>query len=114
MATAVYDTLEVELENGKVLNLKPLSIKNLRKFMQIISVESDLENATNDLEAIDSLLKGAIFCVKALDPDEYGKMDDEEVESLLTLPTAMKVLEIAGGLKTADPNLMGANLAGMN
>ena len=33
MATTVYDVEEIKLQNGDTAQLKPLSIKQLRKFM---------------------------------------------------------------------------------
>lgn len=115
MATYVYDTLEISLENGDEIVLRPLSIKKLRKFMQIINKQATIESESMDeMEAMDGFLEAAAFCIKALYPERYEKLSDEEIEDLLTVPTMLKVLEIAGGLKTADPNLMGAALVGMN
>ena len=113
MATKVYDTLEIELENGDVVNLKPLPIKSLRKFMAAINKIDDEDNQT-ELGAMDAFLEGAIICLKGLNPERYEAMTDEELEELLTVPTMLKILEVAGGLKAADPNLMGAALVGMN
>ena len=38
MATKVYDELEIELEDGSTLNVKPLPIKGLRKFMEVVTM----------------------------------------------------------------------------
>ena len=113
MATKVYDTLEIELENGDVVELKPLPIKSLRKFMEVINKIDDEDNQS-ELGAMDTFLAGAIICLKGLNPEKYGEMKDEEIEELLNVPTMLKILEVAGGLKAADPNLMGAALVGMN
>ena len=113
LATKVYDTLEIELENGDVIELKPLAIKQLRKFMNVISKIEESEEQT-ELGAMDTFLAGAIVCLQGLYPEKFGSMKDEEIEELLTVPTMLKILEVAGGLKTADPNLMGAALVGMN
>lgn len=115
MATYVYDTLEIKLENGDDIVLRPLSIKNLRKFMYIVNNEVTIDDeAENELEAMDGFLKAAVFCLQALYPERYKDKSQEDLEDLLTVPTVLKILEIVGGLKTADPNLMGAGLAGMN
>lgn len=113
MATKVYETLEIELENGDIVELKPLPIKALRKFMEVINKTADEENQS-DLGAMDLFLEAAIVCLKALKPDVYGELSDEEMEELLTVPTVLKILEVSGGLKSADPNLVGAALVGMN
>lgn len=113
MATYVYDTLEIRLENDDDVTLRPLSIKNLRKFMAIINKQTE-EEPEDDIEAMNNFLEAAVFCLKALYPERYEKMSQDDVEDLLTIPTMLKILEIAGGLKAADPNLLGASLIGMN
>lgn len=113
MATTVYDTIEIELENGDIINVKPLPIKSLRKFMQIIE-KAGTENAESEDQLIDTFIEACTLCIQTLDTLKYGKITVEEVEELVTLPTVMKILEVAGGLKTSDPNLMGAALVGMN
>ena len=113
MATKVYDTLEIELENGDVIELKPLSIKQLRKFMNVISNIDENEDPT-ELGVMDTFLAAAVVCLQGLYPEKFGNMSSEEIEELLNVPTMLKILEVAGGLKAADPNLMGAALVGMN
>ena len=39
VATKVYDTFELELENGESVLIKPLPIKALRKFMELVNKE---------------------------------------------------------------------------
>ena len=43
-----------------------------------------------------------------------SQRDKELFENTIEVPTLMKILEVAGGLKLDDndPNLLGANLAG--
>lgn len=113
MATTVYDTIEVELENGEILNVKPLPIKSLRKFMEIIE-KAGVDDAESETQLMDTFVEACAHCIRSLDSLKYGKLTIDEVEELVTLPTVMKILEIAGGLKTSDPNLMGAALVGMN
>jgi hypothetical protein len=38
----------------------------------------------------------------------------EKFEEVVNIPNMMKVLEICGGLKLNDPNLLGAALVGTN
>jgi hypothetical protein len=40
--------------------------------------------------------------------------DQDIFEEQIEIPTMMKILEVAGGVKTDDPNLTGADLLGMN
>jgi hypothetical protein len=107
MATKIYETIEIELENGKTVLIKPLPIKSLRKFMDIIGGAS-AENLETENDLMDVFIEACIHCLKSLHPKMFAEMTDEEIEDLVTLPTVMKVLEVAGGLKTADPNLLGA------
>ena len=46
MATTVYNVEEVQLQNGQTVKLKPLSIKELRKFM--IAIKKTAESQTED------------------------------------------------------------------
>jgi len=113
MATSVYDTIEIQLENNDTITIKPLPIKHLRKFMGVIK---QMENADleNEDQAMDIFLEAAEVCLKGLHPDKYADFTSEQIEELLTIPTMLKILEVAGGLKTGDPNLVGVALAGMN
>lgn len=111
MATAIYDVLEIELGDGSSLTLKPLPIKQLRKFMEIIK-EMDLPENESEDAAMDIFIKAAMVCLEVSKP-ELSK-DKDKFEELIEVPTMMKILEIAGGLKLTDPNLLGAALVGTN
>lgn len=113
MATQVYDTIELELEDNNVVIIKPLPVKYLRKFMQIIAKTSSEEVETEE-DLMDVFVEACVFCLKSLHPKVFADKTSDDVEELVTLPTIMKILEVAGGLKTSDPNLLGAALAGMN
>ena len=111
MATAIYDVLEIELGDGSSLTLKPLPIKQLRKFMEVIK-EMDLPENESEDAAMDIFIKAAMVCLEVSKP-ELSK-DKDKFEELIEVPTMMKILEIAGGLKLTDPNLLGAALVGTN
>lgn len=111
MATVIYDVLEIELGDGSSLTLKPLPIKQLRKFMEIIK-EMDLPENESEDAAMDVFIKAAMVCLEVSKP-ELSK-DKDKFEELIEVPTMMKILEIAGGLKLTDPNLLGAALVGTN
>lgn len=111
MATKVYESIEIELENGDTVEIKPLPIKYLRKFMEVIN---NVEDGESELGVMDTFIDGAVVCLQGLHPEKFGEMPKEDIEELLTVPTMLKILEVAGGLKSADPNLMGAALVGMN
>lgn len=109
MATTVYDTLEIELSNGNELIIKPLAIKQLRKFMTIIK-KMDLEENASEDAAMEIFIEAAMACLETTMP-ELAK-DRDKFEEIIEIPTMMKILEVAGGLKLTDPNLLGAALVG--
>ena len=111
MATTVYDVLEIELSDGTTLELKPLPIKQLRKFMEVINSMQEQENENPDV-AMDIFVQAAMVCLESIKP-ELSK-DKDKFEELIEVPTMMKILEVVGGLKLTDPNLLGAALVGTN
>ena len=111
MATTVYDILEIELSDGTTLELKPLPIKQLRKFMEVINSMQEQENENPDV-AMDIFVQAAMVCLESIKP-ELSK-DKDKFEELIEVPTMMKILEVVGGLKLTDPNLLGAALVGTN
>lgn len=110
MATTVYDIVEIELSNGESISIKPLPIKQLRKFMEAIK-EMDSDNTTED-GAMDLFIKAAMICLENIKPEL--STDKEKFEEVVEIPTMMKILEVCGGLKLTDPNLLGAGLVGTN
>jgi hypothetical protein len=95
LATTVYDVEEIELQSGAKVKLKPLSIKQLRKFMEVIK-------KVQDAEALETQL-----------PDLVADLD--KLEDALDVPTINRILEVCGGIKMDDPNLIAAAvLAGQN
>lgn len=111
MATRIYETVEIELEDGKTVIIKPLPIKSLRKFMDIIDGAS-AERLETEGDLMDVFIQACVHCLQALHPKLFAEKTSEEIEELVTLPTVMKILEVAGGLKTSDPNQLGAALSG--
>ena len=111
MATSVYDIVEVELSNGETLTIKPLPIKQLRKFMKIIRTMDEPGNESEDA-AMEIFIKAAMVCLEVSNPELSKDLD--KFEEIIEIPTMMKILEVAGGLKLTDPNLLGAALVGTN
>ena len=114
MATTVYDVVEIELSNGDMLTLKPLPIKQLRKFMAVIKKMENEEAEGNSTEesAMNIFIEAAMVCLEVSKPELSS--DKDAFETAIEVPTMMKILEIAGGLKLSDPNLLGAALVGTN
>jgi hypothetical protein len=111
LATTVYDVVDLELSNGESITLKPLPIKKLRQFMELIKRMDLPENASEDA-AMDIFIDAAMVCIAGLYPNSDLGKDRDKFEEVVEIPTMMKILEIAGGLKLTDPNLLGAALVG--
>lgn len=111
MPTTVYDIVHIELSDGTPITLRPLTIKSLKKFKSIISKADNPEIETED-EILDIFIEAAMACLEYLKPEL--STDKDKFEEIIEIPTLMKILEIAGGLKLNDPNLLGAALVGTN
>lgn len=111
MPTAVYETLEIKLSNGNTINIKPLTITNLKKFLAVVKGLQD-DTVQTEEDAMDIFIKAGMICMEQFSPDLAT--NQELFENTIEIPTLMKILEVAGGLKlnNDDPNFPGANLAG--
>lgn len=116
MATTVYTTEEVTLQDGKSVTLRPLNIKGLRKFMAKMQEFTKVENEDDGL---DVLLDAAAICLLRERPDFWvedkfevdGKPVggySEAAEDSLDMPTVYTILDVCGGVKLNDPNLIAA------
>jgi hypothetical protein len=106
MATKVYTTEEVELQDGTEVTLRPLPIKPLRKFMTKLSKLGQTEDGKplGEDESLDQLFDLALVCLERNKATAH--FDREQLEDILDLPTIYKVIEICGGVKLNDPKLL--------
>ncbi len=110
MATTIYDVEEIELQNGDKAKLKPLTIKELRKFMAAIQKTAD--SKTED-ETLTVLIDACAVALERQLPELVK--DRDALEDALDVPTINRILEVCGGIKMDDPNLLAAAvLAGQN
>ncbi len=110
MATTIYDVEEIELQNGAKVKLKPLTIKELRKFMIAIQKTA---NTTSEDETLDILIDACAVALAKQLPELVA--DRDALEDALDVPTINRILEVCGGIKMDDPNLLAAAvLAGQN
>ena len=110
MATTVYDVEEIQLQNGAVVKLKPLTIKELRKFMAAIAKTAEV---TTEDETIDVLIDACAVALQKQLPELVA--DRDAFEDVLDVPTINRILEVCGGIKMDDPNQLAAQvLAGQN
>jgi hypothetical protein len=110
LATTVYDVEEIELQNGAKVRLKPLTIKELRKFMVAIQRTQEV---TSEDETLNILIDACAVALERQLPELVK--DRDALEDALDVPTINRILEVCGGIKMDDPNLLAAAvLAGQN
>lgn len=124
MATRVFNTEEIELLDGSTVILRPLAIKQLRKFMErfhawnSINIDDFIKDVDpNDSSSImkakleyenvmtDGLMNVALSCLTKTRPD-LVKLDedgDPVGADILDLDTIYKIIEVCGGIKLNDP-----------
>lgn len=109
MATKVYEEETIELQDGTEVVIRPLNIKKLREFMSVIK---KLEAIETEEESIDILLEA---CTIAISQKNKAVSENTDLlEESLDVPTMHRILEVAGGVKMNDPNLLAAALGGTN
>lgn len=103
MATTVYSEEDLKLQDGTEVTLRPLNIKQLRKFMAVIEKMSETKS---ELEGFDVMLDAAAVCLEKAAPDLVK--DRDALEEALDIPTINKILEVCGGVNLGgsdSPNL---------
>lgn len=105
MATTVYDTLEIELQDDSTVTLRPLPIKSLKKFMNKID---ELGRNDDQEKFIDICLEAAIICLERQKPEFTGEKGFDAASEVLDMDTVYKILDVCGGVKLNDPKLMEA------
>lgn len=101
MATTVYDVEEIQLQDGKKLTLKPLSIRDLRRFMEVMGKTS---NTQTEDEALSVLIEACGIVIEKAIPEV--KENKEMLEDLLDIPTINRIIKVCGGIDLEDPNLL--------
>ena len=112
MATTVYNVEEITLQNGATVKLKPLTIKELRRFMEQIQKTQEIENIDQN-KTLSVLIDACAIALEKQLPDLVK--DKDALEDALDVPTINRIFEVCGGIKMDDPNLLAAAvLAGQN
>jgi len=111
MANTVYEVVEVQLSDGTEIKVRPLTIKNLKKFTKAIGKLDSTVFQSED-EAIEIFIEAGMVCMEQFYPEL--STDKDMFEDVIEIPTLMKILEIAGGLQLSDPNLGATGLVGQN
>jgi hypothetical protein len=115
LATKVYSSETIELQDGREVTLKPLAIGRLRKFM---AAWQEFANIEKEEDAFNIYVNCCgIALSKELSDDfpvtEGEKEEDvlndsyrEYLEDVLDMDTIYKILDVCGGLKLNDPKLL--------
>jgi len=107
MANTVYEVVEIQLSNGEEIAVRPLTIKNLKKFTKVVA-KLDSPDVKTEEDAMEVFIEAAMVCMEQFAPDLAE--DKDKFEDVIEVPTLMKILEVAGGLKLNDPNPVATGL----
>ena len=116
MANTVYDTKEIQLQDGKEVELKPLPLGLLKKLMK---AWQEVANSETEDDIFDVYVNCSGICLSKSFKDDFEKTlevdsdgvfhvaDDyrEHLEDILDMPTIYEILDVCGGLKLNDPKL---------
>lgn len=94
MATTVYNTKNITLQDGVEIELSPLKIKYLRQLMDNFD---EVKNSQGDLEAIAALSKCARICMKQFRPEIT--QTQEMLEEYVSLQDIYDILDVTAGIK---------------
>lgn len=102
MATSVAPKKEkVVLQDGTVVELRALNIKNLRSFMEVVK---KFEGAKEDSEGLDLMIDACQIALKTFDEEKFE--DRDYLEDVLDIENIARIMKIAGGVDiNQDPNL---------
>lgn len=123
MATQVYTTEDITLQDGTDVTLKPLAIGRLRRFMD---AWREFDNVDNDNEGFDVFVNCAGIALEENYKDKFDNLLPSaeqkkkglhlnpdykaELEQVLDLDSIYKILDVCGGIKLNDPKLLEAAL----
>lgn len=93
MATKIYSSKNIELLNGKTIEMVPLKIKHLHDLMDEFE---NIKEVKNDMDAVDVLVKCAAIAMRQYYPDAKSL---EDVEDLVDLHMVYEILEYAANIK---------------
>jgi len=103
MTTTVYEKQTATLQDGTEIELRPLNIALLRKFMKTFD---KIAKVADDNDKSMSVL---MECVQiALQQYKPELADDlAALENNIDLPTVYKIVDVASGIKLGEDNILG-------
>lgn len=116
MANTVGTVEDVRLLDGTDITLRSASIATLRKVLKRVE---EFGKAEDEDQFFEMVLNASAFCLRKERPDFYQEDKNngedrilggatESFEESVDMPTVYKILEIVGGVKLNDPNLLAA------
>jgi hypothetical protein len=106
MATQARKTETIELQSGEKVEIRPLNIKQLRKFMEVV----ERFQTADDKSQIDVMIDAAAVALEPFKPEIAE--DRDKLEEELDIPTIWTLLEVAGGITQGNPTTTTAGMAG--
>lgn len=101
MATKVNKTETITLQDGKEVELKPLNIKNLRDFMEVVKKFEDVDDT---VDGLDVMIEACSVGLRKVAPDIAS--DTDYLEENLDMNHIERILYVAGGVDiSGTPNL---------
>jgi len=94
MAVTTYETETVALIDGTQIEVRPLKLSLLKKFMKKFETVADV--AEDNEKTIEVLLECAQIAMQQYKPEIAESIED--LEELLDLPTVYKIIEVASGV----------------
>lgn len=105
MGTSKRVSLDIEFADGETRTVKPLTIKNLRKFMAAADKLEKTDTADSSRlteEDINNMMDAASIILSNVDP-ELAK-DRDALEDAVDIEIFGKLMQVAMGTAVSDPN----------
>lgn len=95
----MYKGVNITFADGKVRNVKPLTIRQLREFMKVANDMKATDEGNLTDEDIDKMVAAAKVALRKVDPELVD--DDDALEEALDLRSFQELMAVAMG---GDPN----------
>ena len=106
MTTTIHEKEIVTLLDGTEIELRPLNITLLRKFMK--TFDKIAKVADDNDKSMSVLIECVQIALQQYKPELAE--DTAALESNIDLPTVYKIVDVASGIKLGEDTLLGANL----
>lgn len=110
MTTTIHEAQKVSLMDGTEIELKPLSVSLLRKFMK--TFDKIAKVADDNDKSMTVLIECVQIALEQYNP-ELAK-DSATLEKNIDLPTVYKIVDVASGIKLGEDSFLNSALATTN